>query len=104
MHFEDFLMTENSKEMVMSQQGMAALEPNHSFRIKMFQRTYVLYEKHIFFITDVVICPLGKHSLLNFCLHIPFIGELSIDNTVNISKQQDMKYVYNFIGIFTYCT
>lgn len=48
MHFEDFLMTENSKEMVMSQQSMAALGPNHSFRIKMFQRTYVLYEKHIF--------------------------------------------------------
>lgn len=57
-----------------------------------------------FFITDVVICLLGKHSLLNFCLHIPFIEELSIDNTVNISKQQDLKYVYKFMGIFTYCT
>ena len=55
-----------------------------------------------FFITGVVICPLGKHSLLNFCLHIPFIGEVSIDNTVNISKQQDVKCVYKLVGIFTY--
>lgn len=41
MNFEDFLITENSKEAVVSRTYMAAPGPGHSFRIKAFQRTFI---------------------------------------------------------------
>lgn len=72
--------------------------------LKCFEELLYVVWSLIFFINDVVICLLGKHSLLNFCLHIPFIGELFIENTVKVSKQQNVKCVYKSVGIFTYCT
>lgn len=38
MNFEDFLITENSEEMVKSWTDVAPV-PSHSFRLKMVQRT-----------------------------------------------------------------
>eukprot|EP00069_Balaena_mysticetus_P019213 bmy_02475T0 len=40
MHFEGFLITENSKEVVMSRTDMAALGPGRSFRIKVTQHVF----------------------------------------------------------------
>lgn len=49
MHFEGFLITENSKEVVMSRTDMAALGPGHSFRIKEFQITFMCCMNNTFF-------------------------------------------------------
>lgn len=54
-----------------------------------FQRDFMCY-----IVTNMLLLMLGKHSLLHFCIHIPFIEEMSIGNA---------GYTMCLIGTIMYC-
>lgn len=75
--FEGSWVTENSEEVVMFRTLVAAQEPTPRLEFLHFQELLSAVRSLAFLLADVVIRLLGKHSLLNFCTHILFVGGLS---------------------------
>lgn len=74
--FEGSWVTENS-EVVMFRTLVAAQESTPVLEFPHFQELLSAVRSLVFLLIDVVIRLLGKHSLLNFCTHILFVGGLS---------------------------
>lgn len=69
-NFEGFSITENSEEIAMFRTGVAAPEQVIHLEFYCFKKLLCVVWSITFFITDGVIHPLDKHSLLNFCLFV----------------------------------
>lgn len=75
MNFEGSLITENSKEMVLSRTGMEAPGPaGHSFRISVFSESFYVLCGHKHFSLLMLSLTIDKHSLVNCHIHIPLVG------------------------------